>query len=344
LLLASQLAIKNDTNMNHPETILVTGGGGYIGSVNAAALLQQGRRVIVVDNFERGHREAVPPGAVIETCDLRDEAALNRVFEAHRVDAVMHFGAYAYVGESMTRAEEYFHNNFIGGYHLLNVMRRHGVQRIVFSSTCATYGEVDNVPIDETQPTNPINPYGRSKLAFELLIRSYEEAYGIRHAILRYFNAAGAALEQGEDHDPETHLIPLVLFTALGKREAVSIFGTDYDTPDGTCIRDYIHVSDLADAHLRALEYIKQESITCNLGTEQGYSVLEVIQAARAVTGHPIPVREAPRRPGDPPRLIASARKAQRLLDWKPRYVDIQEIIHTAWQWFLAHPDGYKRK
>ncbi|MFB3789264.1 MAG: UDP-glucose 4-epimerase GalE [bacterium] len=327
--------------MNNPETILVTGGGGYIGSVNVAALLDQGKRVIVVDNFERGHRRAVPPGAVIETCDLRDALAIDRVLGAYPVDAVMHFGAYAYVGESMTHAAEYFHNNFIGGYHLLNAMRRHGVHRIVFSSTCATYGEVSKVPIDETQPTNPINPYGRSKLAFELLLRSYEEAYGIRHAILRYFNAAGAAPDRGEDHDPETHLIPLVLFTALGKRPAISIFGTDYDTPDGTCIRDYIHVSDLADAHVRALEYINRESLTCNLGTEQGYSVLEVIRAARAVTGHPIPVQEAPRRPGDPPRLIASAQKAHRLLNWKPRYIDIQEIIQTAWQWLVDHPHGY---
>jgi len=329
--------------MKHVETILVTGGGGYIGSINAAALIQQGKKVIVVDNFERGHRQAVPPEAAVETCDLRDEKAIDRVFSAYPVDAVMHFAAYAYVGESMTMAAEYFQNNFIGGYHLLNAMRRHGVKRIVFSSTCATYGEARSVPIDETQPTQPINPYGRSKLAFELLLRSYEESYGIRHAILRYFNAAGASPNRGEDHDPETHLIPLVLFTAMGKRDSISIFGTDYDTPDGTCVRDYIHVSDLADAHIRALEYIQRESITCNLGTQRGYSVLEVIQAARAITGKSIPVQEAPRRLGDPPRLIASAEKAQRMLGWRPRFVDINEIIKTAWQWFINHPHGYDK-
>lgn len=327
--------------MSNPETVLVVGGAGYIGSVNVEALVKSNRRVVVVDNFEYGHREAVHPEAAIEECDIRNRDAIKQVFERHAIDAVMHFGAYAYVGESMTKADEYFFNNFIGGYNLLNVMRERGVKRIVFSSTCATYGDVTQVPITESNPQIPINPYGCSKLAFELLLKSYDISYGIRHAILRYFNASGATEERGEDHNPETHLIPLILQVALGQRKNISIFGVDYDTPDGTCIRDYIHVSDLADAHIRALEYTQNGSIFCNLGSEYGYSVREVIDSAERITGRPIPVVEADRRPGDPPRLVASSAKAKNLLNWKPQFTDIDRIMETAWRWHKAHPKGY---
>jgi len=319
--------------VNKQETILVIGGAGYIGSVNVEALVKKNYRVVVIDNLERGHKAAVHPNATTIECDIRNEIAVRRIFESQPIDAVMHFGAYAYVGESMTQADEYFRNNFIGGYNLLNAMRDYRVERIVFSSTCATYGEVSQVPITESHPQRPINPYGCSKLAFELLLRSYEISYGIRYAALRYFNAAGATEERGEDHDPETHLIPLILQVALGQRENVSIFGVDYDTPDGTCIRDYIHVSDLAEAHIAALDYIRQESLVCNLGSEHGYSVREVIDAARKITHHPIPVVESPRRPGDPPRLVASASRARELLQWIPQFTDIEKTIDTAWRW-----------
>ncbi len=329
--------------MNLQETVLVVGGAGYIGSVNVEALVSRGKNVIVVDNLENGHREAVHSDAILEVCDIREREEIRKVFQKHAIDAVMHFGAYAYVGESMTQAEAYFHNNFIGGFHLLNAMREHGVDRIVFSSTCATYGVVTEIPISESHPQKPINPYGCSKLAVELLLQSYEVSYGIRHAILRYFNASGATQTLGEDHTPETHLIPLVLQVALGQRESVSIFGTDYDTPDGTCIRDYIHVSDLADAHLAALDFIRDRSVVCNLGSEHGNSVREVVEAARSITGHPIPVVESPRRPGDPPRLIGSANKARELLHWTPHFTDIRENIETAWEWHRNHPQGYRK-
>jgi UDP-glucose 4-epimerase len=327
--------------LNNQETVLVVGGAGYIGSVNVAQLIDQGKNVIVVDNFENGHREAVHPNAIVEECDLRNKEAIEQVFQNHSIDSVMHFAAYAYVGVSMSQADEYFTNNFIGGHHLLNAMRKHEVDRIVFSSTCATYGDVQKVPIDETFPKEPINPYGRTKLAFEMLLKSYEDSYGIRHAILRYFNASGATETLGEDHRPETHLIPLVLQVALGQRESITIFGTDYDTPDGSCIRDYIHISDLADAHLRALDYIRKESVICNLGTEVGNSVKEVIETSRKVTGHAIPAVEKDRRPGDPPRLTASAAKAKSLLGWNPQFTDIEKTISSAWNWHKQHPNGY---
>lgn len=329
--------------MSQNETILVVGGAGYIGSVNVHQLIERGYRVVVVDNFENGHREAVHPDAMVEECDIRDPEAIDCVFDRHAVDAVMHFGAYAYVGVSMTHAAEYFQNNFIGGFHLLNAMRKRSIDRIVFSSTCAVYGDVRKVPIDESFPTDPINPYGRTKLAFELLLKSYYESYGIRYACLRYFNAAGATETLGEDHRPETHLIPLVLQVALGQRESISIFGVDYDTPDGTCIRDYIHISDLAGAHLSALEAIRESCLICNLGSEHGYSVNEVVEAARAITGHPIPVTPEPRRAGDPPRLTASARRARERLGWSPKFTDIKQIVESAWRWHRNHPHGYER-
>ncbi|MBD3265260.1 UDP-glucose 4-epimerase GalE [bacterium] len=328
--------------MNKQETILVVGGAGYIGSVTVQALIERGYRAIVADNLENGHRQAVPREAEFETCDMRNSQAIASLLKKHTIDAVLHFGAYAYVGESMQKAEDYFHNNFIGGFHLLNAMRAQNVGRIVFSSTCATYGAVTQAPITEEFHTNPINPYGRSKLAFEYLLRSYEESYGLRFAALRYFNAAGATPTLGEDHKPETHLIPLVLQVALEQRESITIFGTDYNTPDGTCIRDYIHVSDLADAHIRALDYIKNQSITCNLGTGRGYSVREVIETAREITSHPIPAVEAPRRPGDPAELIASPQKAHEALGWSTQHSTLQRILESAWQWHRRHPHGYE--
>lgn len=323
------------------ETIAVIGGAGYIGSVNVDALIEAGKQVVVIDNLEYGHRDAVHPEAGFEECDIRNASAVERVFDRHSIDAVMHFGAYAYVGESMTKADEYFQNNVWGGHHLLNSMRKRGIERIVFSSTCAVYGDVKTVPIDESLPLNPINPYGRTKLAFELLLKSYEDAYGIRHAILRYFNAAGATERLGEDHRPETHLIPLIMDAATGKRENITIFGTDYDTPDGTCVRDYIHVSDLAEAHVKALEATRDRSLICNLGSEHGHSVREVIESVKRVTGLDVNVVEEARRPGDPPRLTASAARAKSLLGWTPRYTAIDEIVETAWHWRQAHPEGY---
>ena len=329
--------------MNQKETVLLIGGAGYIGSVNTAALIERGAHVIVADNFEKGHRAAVHPSAVIEECDIRDAEAIENVFQRHTIDAVMHFGAYSLVGESMQDPDKYFENNLEGGRNLLNAMRKWDVNRIVFSSTAAVYGNPEEVPIQEDTRTEPVNPYGRSKLAFEYLLKSFEEAYGIHYAALRYFNAAGATEMNGEDHHPETHLIPIILQAALGKRDSIAIFGTDYDTPDGSCVRDYIHVSDLAEAHLLALDYIRNESLTCNLGNGQGYSVREVIETARQVTGHPIPTEECPRRSGDPARLTASAERARSRLGWIPKEPELRSIIQSAWQWARANPNGYPK-
>ncbi len=325
------------------ETVLVVGGAGYIGSVNTAALIDRGTNVVVLDNFEKGHRAAIHSVSTVEECDVRNREALEGVFQCYSIDAVMHFCAYSLVSESMTEPDKYFANNLEGGKNLLDAMRRHGVNRIVFSSTAAVYGNPERVPIQEDDRTEPINPYGRSKLAFEYLLKSYEEAYGIRYAVLRYFNAAGATDTLGEDHSPETHLIPLVLQVALGKREFISIFGTDYDTRDGTCIRDYIHVSDLAEAHLLALDTIKTKSLTCNLGNGRGYSVREVVETARDVTNHPIPAREEARRTGDPARLTASADRARQLLGWEPKRPELRTIVESAWKWHRANPDGYPK-
>ncbi len=327
--------------MNQQNSVLVVGGAGYIGSVNVAALIEKGKNVVVLDNFEKGHRDAVHPDATIEAADLRNAEKVMEVFKRHSIDSVMHFGAYSLVNESIHDPDGYFTNNFGGGHILLNAMRIHKIPRIVFSSTAAVYGNSDTIPIDEDSRKEPINAYGRSKLAFEYLLQSYEEAYGIHFAILRYFNAAGATGTLGEDHLPETHLIPIVLQVALGQREYISIYGTDYDTPDGSCIRDFIHVSDLADAHLLALEYIKNESIVCNLGNGHGNTVREVIETARKVTGHAIPCKEEPRRPGDPARLTASAKRAQSKLGWIPKHPKVKDIIESAWKWHQAHPNGY---
>ena len=329
--------------MGKQEKILVIGGAGYIGSVTTAALVDQGYAVVVADTLEKGHREAVHPGAKLEICDVRSPGTLDAVFQNGGFDAVMHFGAYSLVGESMTQPDKYFDNNVEGGHNILRCMRKYGVGRIVFSSTAATYGNPERTPIQENDRTEPINPYGRSKLAFEYLLKSYEEAYGIRHSVLRYFNAAGATDTLGEDHQPETHLIPLILQVALGKRENIAIFGADYNTPDGTCVRDYIHVTDLADAHLRALDYCKNQSITCNLGNGLGFTVRQVIDAARSVTKHSIPATEQARRAGDPDNLTASSDRARQELGWQPRFADLESIVESAWKWHQIHPNGYAK-
>ncbi len=326
--------------MNSGQTIFLTGGAGYIGSVTTDLLVEKGYNVIVFDNLEKGHREAVSPSVCFIEGDLRDDELVKSVFCKHKIDAVMHFGAYSLVAESMSNPDKYFSNNVQGGHVLLNAMRDHGVKRIVFSSTAAVYGNPEKTPIEEDICKEPINPYGRSKLAFEYMLKSFEEAYGIQHASLRYFNAAGATRYKGEDHHPETHLIPLILHVALGKRDKIMIFGTDYKTSDGTCVRDYIHVSDLANAHVLALEQIKKESIVCNLGNGLGFTVRQVVETSRAVTGHPIPASEKPRRPGDPAVLTASSERARRILGWEPKY-DLKQIIEDAWKWHSEHPNGY---
>lgn len=319
--------------------VLVTGGAGYIGSVTAERLLEAGHEVTVFDNLERGHRPAVHPGARFVQGDLRDAESISSALAQARPEAVMHFAAYALVGESMVKPEMYFRNNVGGGLHLCEAARRHDVRQIVFSSTCATYGLPDRIPITEDAPQVPVNPYGESKLMLEKILSWYGHGHGLRAVFLRYFNACGATRRFGEDHDPETHLIPNVLDTALGRHPAVSIYGDDYDTPDGTCRRDYVHIEDLAEAHIRALRH--KSSAAFNLGTGRAHSVREVIQAAREVTGAAIPVRVEPRRPGDPATLVASAEKARKLLGWEPKTTDLRDIIRSAWEWRRTHPRGY---
>lgn len=324
------------------NAVLVTGGAGYIGSHACKALAEAGHTPIAFDSLVYGHEWAAQWGPFIRG-DLADTALLRRVMEEHAVEAVIHFAAFAYVGESMTEPRKYFRNNVAHTLNLLDAMLDAGVRRIVFSSTCATYGVPESVPIAEDHPQAPVNPYGESKLMVEKILRWYGEAYDLRWMALRYFNAAGADPEGriGEDHDPETHLVPLVLQAAAGQRPDVSIFGTDYPTPDGTAIRDFIHVDDLADAHVRALQHLDRggESGMLNLGTGTGHSVREVIRAAERVTGRPVPVREAPRRPGDPAALVADARKAREVLGWQPRHTGIETILATAWNW-LRRPSA----
>ena len=326
------------------KTILVAGGAGYIGSHMVALLAEKGYDVIVADNLCTGHPQAVKNAKLIEV-DLRDYAAIDQVFASHPIDGVINFAAFSLVGESVTDPLKYYDNNIRGAVGILTAMKNHGVDKIVFSSTAATYGEPEKQPIEETDRTEPTNPYGGSKLAIEGLLKWSQRAYGIRYAALRYFNAAGANVEAGigEDHHPETHLIPIVLQAALGKRDHVGIFGTDYPTPDGTCIRDYIHVRDLAQAHLLALEYLDKggDSGAFNLGSGQGFSVREIIETARAVTGAPIPAVEEPRRPGDPSVLIASNQRARQVLGWSPQR-GLEQIISDAWIWHRSHPNGYK--
>lgn len=325
--------------------VMVTGGAGYIGSHTVAALLEKGEDVVVVDNLSQGHRQAVL-GGKLYTGDLRDEEFMTRVFAGNEIDGVIHFAASSLVGESMADPGKYYHNNVYGTLCLLEQMKKAGVSRIVFSSTAATYGEPERVPIDEFDRTVPANTYGETKLSMEKMIRWFGVAHGIRSVSLRYFNAAGAheSGKIGEDHRPESHLIPLVLQVALGQREAISVFGSDYPTEDGTCIRDYIHVSDLADAHLLALKRLREggESAVYNLGTGNGFSVKQVVDIARKVTGHPIPVKPEPRRAGDPAVLVASSARARQELGWNPGRERLQDIIASAWQWHSRHPKGYE--
>ena len=317
--------------------ILVVGGAGYIGSHINKMLHNGGYDTVVYDNLVYGHKEAVKWGT-LEEGDLADVERLEEIFSKYDIEAVFHFAAYAYVGESVTNPSKYYHNNVANTLNLLDVMVKHNVKYIVFSSTCATYGEPEKMPITEDMRQNPINPYGASKWMVERILADYKKAYDINYCCLRYFNAAGADPEGeiGESHTPETHLIPLILAAAAGDRENIKVFGTDYDTRDGSCIRDYIHVTDLADAHLRAMDYLKNggESTCMNLGNCTGNSVLEVIEAAKKVTGREIPVVMDERRPGDPPTLVGSAKKAEELLGWKPKYGEIEVLLEHAWKWY----------
>jgi UDP-glucose 4-epimerase len=319
--------------------IFVTGGAGYIGSICVEQLLAAGHQVTVFDNLSEGHRLAVDPGATLSVGDLQNREEIESAIREAKPDAVMHFAANALVGESMENPSKYFRNNVSAGINLLDAMVSNGVKKFVFSSTCATFGPPDRLPIDETLPQRPINPYGESKLIFEKILRWYDEIHGIKAVALRYFNAAGATEKYGEDHRIETHLIPNVLKVALGQKSHVDIYGTDYETPDGTCLRDYIHILDLAQAHMLALQ--TAQSARYNLGTGGGTSVREIIACCERVTGKKIAVVEKPRRPGDPARLIAASDKIQGELGWKPRFQSIDAIIESAWAWHLKHPAGY---
>lgn len=316
--------------------ILVTGGAGYIGSHINKELNKQGYETVVIDNLSYGHEDFVKWGA-LERVDLSNSREIRKVFQNYPIDAVMHFAAFTYVGESVEDPQKYYLNNLRNTLNLLKVMMEFEVEKIVFSSTCATYGDPLEIPITEDHPQNPISPYGRGKFMVEQVLRDYSQAYGLKYVSLRYFNAAGADPdgELGESHQPETHLIPLILDAALGRREDIKIFGTDYPTPDGTCIRDYIHVTDLADAHIKALEYLENsgKSEVFNLGNGNGFSVREVIEEARKVTGRKITAVETDRRPGDPPILVGSSKKAREILKWEPKFDDLSQIISTAWEW-----------
>jgi UDP-glucose 4-epimerase len=319
--------------------ILVTGGAGYIGSVTVELLRARGEQVVVFDNLSRGHRESVAADIPFYDGNIGDRGLVARITREHQIEACIHFAAFAYVGESVAEPARYFENNVEQGIALLGGLLAAGVRRVVFSSTCATYGEPQQIPISEQHPQNPANPYGWSKLVMERALESYDAAYGLRFVALRYFNAAGATASLGEDHYPETHLLPNVLLAAQGKLPVVSVFGDSYPTPDGTAIRDYVHVADLAAAHTLALDYLRAggRSECINLGNGQGYSVLEVIETARQVTQRPIAVTiEAPR-PGDPARLVADAQKARKVLGWRPAYADLGEIIRSDWDWRLKH-------
>ncbi|AJH79467.1 UDP-glucose 4-epimerase GalE [Heyndrickxia coagulans] len=326
-------------------SILVLGGAGYIGSHAVYQLIDQKYDVVVIDNLQTGHRGAIHPKAKFYEGDIRDRAFMRDVFGKEKIDAIIHFAANSLVGESMEQPLKYFDNNVYGTQIVLEMMKEFHVPHIVFSSTAATYGEPDRVPITETMPTVPTNTYGETKLAMEKMMKWCEKAYGIKYVALRYFNVAGARStgEIGEDHHPETHLIPVVLETVLGKREAITIFGEDYDTKDGTCVRDYIHVEDLIDAHILALQYLQNggASDVFNLGSSNGFSVKEIVDTVREVTGKGFNVKIGDRRAGDPSTLIASSEKAKRVLGWNPKKTDIRQIIKDAWNWHESHPNGY---
>jgi UDP-glucose 4-epimerase len=323
--------------------VLVTGGAGYIGSAFVEQLLDRGETVVVLDDLSRGHRAAVDPRAVFQEGRTGDRALVARLVSEHGIDACAHFAAFAYVGESVTEPGRYYDNNFTQAAVLFEALVEAGVRRAVFSSTCATYGVPREVPIPEGHPQWPINPYGWSKLFVERLLSDFDRAYDLRFVALRYFNAAGATRRVGEAHAPETHLIPLVLAAAAGRRGPLTVFGDDYETPDGTAVRDYIHVEDLGEAHLLALSHLRRGGASqfLNLGNGTGYSVLEVIESARRVTGLEVPYEKGPRREGDPPRLVGDARRAREVLGWTPRRADLDGIIRSAWEWMQAHPGGY---
>ncbi|MCR4407304.1 MAG: UDP-glucose 4-epimerase GalE [Anaerolineae bacterium] len=324
--------------------ILVTGGAGYIGSIVTAELVESGEQVVVFDNLSMGHRQAVHPGATFVQGDLADRTALDELFAAHRIDAVMHFASCTLVGESMEQPFKYIGDNVTNGLNLLRAAVRAGVRRFILSSTANLFDQPERMPIDEEERIIPGSPYGESKFILERILHWLDRIYGLRYAALRYFNAAGALPDgsRGEDHTPELHLIPRVLMVALGQLENIVVFGDDYPTRDGTCVRDYIHVVDLAQAHILALRALDQGSRTYNLGNGQGFTVKEVIETAREVTGHPIPAVVGPRRPGDPATLIASSEKIRRELGWEPRYPELRTIVETAWNWHRTHPHGYR--
>jgi UDP-glucose 4-epimerase len=327
--------------------VLVTGGAGYIGSHTVAALLERNENVVVIDNLQQGHQAAVL-GGVFYKGDIRDIDFLDKVFAENDIDAVIHFAANSLVGDSMENPGKYYHNNVFGAICLLEKMKTSGVKKIIFSSTAATYGEPETVPVLESDPTNPTNTYGETKLAMEKMMKWFDVAHGIKFVALRYFNAAGAHEngQIGEDHSPETHLVPLILQVPLGQREHIAIYGEDYPTPDGTCVRDYLHVSDLADAHILALDMLRKggESNVYNLGSGKGFSVKEMIEVARKVTGHPIPAVVQARRSGDPAVLIASSDKIKKQLGWNPSRDSLEAIIQTAWNWHQKHPEGYGKQ
>ncbi|MBC2017547.1 UDP-glucose 4-epimerase GalE [Listeria seeligeri] len=326
-------------------SIIVLGGAGYIGSHAVAELVNRGYNVVVVDNLKTGHKEAIHEKAKFYQGDIRDKDFLSSVFDRETVDGVMHFAASSLVGESMEEPLQYLNNNVYGTQILLEVMEQFGVKNIVFSSSAATYGEPEQVPIIESMPTNPESTYGDTKLIMEKMMKWCDKAYGMKYVALRYFNVAGAKSDGtiGEDHQPESHLVPIILQVALGQREKLAIYGDDYNTPDGTCIRDYVHVEDLIDAHIRSLEYLENggESNIFNLGSSKGFSVQEILGAARSVTEKTIPAEVVARRAGDPGILIASSDKAKEILGWEQKYTDIKDIIATAWKWHESHPNGY---
>lgn len=328
-------------------TILVLGGAGYIGSHGVDQLIEKGYQVVVVDNLQTGHKEAIHKDARFYQGDIRDKAFLQGIFKKEKIDGVLHFAANSLVGESMEQPLMYFNNNVYGTQVVLEVMEEFDVKKIVFSSSAATYGEAKVMPIAESAPTNPTNPYGETKLMMEKMLKWCDEAYQMNYVALRYFNVAGAKIngQIGEDHTPETHLIPLVLQTALGQRAQLSIFGNDYDTPDGTCIRDYVHVQDLIAAHILALEYLEagNSSNIFNLGSSTGFSVQEIVETARKITGKEIPTKVEARRAGDPSTLVAASQKAQEMLGWKPEYTTMETIIESAWNWHVNHPTGYPK-
>ena len=317
-------------------TILVTGGAGYIGSHVVKMLLERGENVVIIDNLSRGHKESIPKGVPFERADLLDFEGLSNSIKKYSIDAVIHFAAFAYVGESVDNPQMYYSNNVVGSFNLINALKENNIDKIVFSSTCSVYGNPLNIPISESETPIPINPYAKTKFIIENILNDYDTAYGLNYATLRYFNAAGDSDDSqiGESHDPEPHLIPLVLFAALGRREKIYVYGDDYPTKDGTCIRDYIHVNDLADAHIKALEYLRNngKSTVFNLGTGNGYSVNEIINTAREITGVHIKAEVVGRRAGDPAELVADNKKTREVLGWIPKY-DLERIIKTAWAW-----------